>query len=59
MLVGLILCLIGLVVFIYGMINMSPANALANSFFVMVGIFLGIAGLLVLMTNAFSGGFVF
>jgi len=54
--VGFALCVLGLVVFLYGIGNMTPANAVSNSFFAVIGIFLGIAGLLVLVMNVFSHG---
>ncbi|MFQ6068162.1 MAG: hypothetical protein ACE5KD_01320 [Candidatus Bathyarchaeia archaeon] len=56
MLVGVVLCIIGLVVFLYGISSMTPLNAVSNSFLIVIGIFLGIAGFLVIVINAFSGG---
>jgi len=58
-LVGAVLCLLGLVIFLYGITNMTAVNAVSNSFLVVIGMFLGIAGLLVLITNVFSGGSLF
>lgn len=58
-LVGVVLCLLGLVFFIVGMTNMTTVNAVSNSFLIVVGMFLGIAGFLVLIVNTFSGGSVF
>ncbi|MCK4478729.1 hypothetical protein KAU88_09440 [Candidatus Bathyarchaeota archaeon] len=57
--VGVVLCLLGLIVFMYGTNNMTPANAVSNSFLVVIGMFLGMAGLIVLITNVFSGGSIF
>ncbi len=56
---GTALCLLGLSVFVYGVINMTHANAVPNSFLVVIGLFLGMAGLLVMVTNAFSSGSLF
>lgn len=58
-LVGVVLCLVGFVIFIAGIINMTPVNAVSNSFLVIIGVFLGIAGFLVLIINAFGGGSIF
>jgi len=58
-LVGVVLCLIGFIIFVVGMINMTPVNAVSNSFLIIIGIFLGIAGFLVLIINAFAGGSIF
>ncbi len=55
-LVGIILCLLGFIVFTYGLVGMNPINAVHNSFLVLIGMFLGIAGLLVLLINVLSGG---
>ncbi len=57
--VGITLCILGLLFFLCGIINMAQANAISNSFLVVIGIFLGMAGLLVLIANAFSGGSIF
>ena len=59
LLVGVVLCLIGFIIIVVGMINMTPVNAVSNSFLIIIGIFLGIAGLLVLTINAFAGGSIF
>jgi len=58
-LVGIVLCLLGFVVFICGISNMTPINAVSNSFLIIIGMFLGIAGLIVLITSVFSGGSIF
>ena len=57
--IGLVLCFIGLVVFIYGLNNMDWATAISNSFLAVVGMFLGIAGLIVFLVCAFSRGSAF
>lgn len=59
MFVGVMLCLLGLIVFLYGTTGMSQANAVSNSFLIIVGIFLGMAGLLVFATSVFSRGPIF
>lgn len=56
--VGLILCFLGLAVFIYGLKSMDWARAISNSFLAVIGIFLGIAGLIVFLISAFSSGSV-
>ena len=53
--VGAILCLLGLVIFVYGIINMNYTSAVSSSFIVVLGIFTGMAGMLMLMMNLFSG----
>ncbi len=58
-LVGVALCLLGFALFVYGISNMTSANTVSNSFLVVISIFLGVAGLLVLITNAFSSGSLF
>jgi len=57
--VGVVLCLLGLSVFVYGTSSMTSSNAVSNSFLVVIGIFLGIAGLLVLIINVFARGSVY
>jgi len=58
-LVGLILCILGFAIFLYGTTNMTHVTAVSDSFLVVVGIFLGIAGFLVFVAGAFSSGFTF
>ena len=50
---GAILCLLGLTIFAYGISNMNYANAISSSFIVVLGIFTGMAGMLMLMMNLF------
>jgi hypothetical protein len=57
--VGIILSILGFVVFLLGIVNMTQTNAISNSILVVIGIFLGMAGLLILITNIFSGGSLF
>ena len=59
MLVGVVLCLVGFIIFIVGMNNMTTMNAVSNSFLIIIGMFLGIAGFLVLIINTFSTGSIF
>ena len=59
MLVGVVLCLVGFIIFIVGMNNMTTMNAVSNSFLIIIGMFLGIAGFLVLIINTFSAGSIF
>lgn len=55
--VGAFLCLLSLAFFIYGIVTMTSANAASSALIIVVGVFLGIAGFLVLAANFFSGGF--
>jgi len=55
--VGIILCLLGVTLFASGLVNVNYATADFSSFLVVVGIFLGMAGLLVLAMNFFFSGF--
>ena len=50
---GIILCFVGLILFAYGISNMSQINAISNSFLIIIGIFLGMAGMLMLAMNVF------
>ena len=59
LLVGLILCFIGFAIFLYGTTNMTRVTVVSDSFLVVVGIFLGIAGFLVFVAGAFSSGSMF
>jgi uncharacterized membrane protein len=51
--VGAILCLLGLIIFAYGISTMNYTNAFSSSFTIIVGIFTGMAGLLMLMMDLF------
>jgi uncharacterized membrane protein len=53
--VGVVLCVIGLIIFVYGTSNMNYANAVSSSFVIVLGILTGMAGMLMLMMNLFSG----
>ncbi|MGB9135632.1 MAG: hypothetical protein WCC63_08665 [Candidatus Bathyarchaeia archaeon] len=57
--VGVVLCLLGLTLFVYGLVTMTYAGAMSSSFLIVVGIFLGMGGLLVLAMTLFSGGSLF
>jgi hypothetical protein len=57
--VGAILSVVGLIVFLYGTAEMNQANAVSNSFLIVVGVFLGMAGFFVLATSIFSRGSIF
>lgn len=59
MVVGVVLCLAGLALFVYGWVTMTHGGVLSSSAPVVVGIFLGMAGLLVLTMNLFSHGPLF
>lgn len=50
---GAILCLLGLIIFAYGISNMNYTNAVSSSFTIVVGIFTGMVGMLMLMMNLF------
>jgi uncharacterized membrane protein len=51
--VGAILCLLGLIIFAYGISNMNYTNAVTSSFIIIIGIFTGMAGLFMLMMDMF------
>jgi len=53
-LAGAILCVSGLSLFAYGMSSMSVASALSNSYIVMIGIFIGMAGMLILLMDLYG-----
>lgn len=57
--IGLILCFLGLAVFIYGLNSLDWATAISHSFLAVIGIFLGIAGFIVFLVSAFSRGSAF
>ena len=56
---GMLLCVLGLAVFVYGMSNMTRLNIVSNSLLVVLGIFIGMAGFLVLMMHLFFRGSAF
>ena len=53
---GAILCLLGLIILAYGISNMNYMNAVSSSFTIIVGIFIGMAGLFMLMMDLFPWG---
>jgi hypothetical protein len=57
--VGIVLCILGAALFLYGLVSMNYAMANFSSFLVVIGIFLGMTGLLVLAMNFFSSGSLF
>lgn len=59
MVVGMTLCLAGFALFLYGWVTMTHGAVISSSAPVVVGIFLGMAGLLVLALNLFSQGSLF
>jgi uncharacterized membrane protein len=50
---GAILCLLGLIIFAYGISNMNYTSAVSSSYIIVLGIFVGMAGMLMLMMNLF------
>lgn len=57
MVAGAILCVLGLSLFAYGMSGMSSmsyAGAVSNSYIIIVGIFIGMVGMLMLMMDLYS-----
>jgi uncharacterized membrane protein len=48
---GAVLCLLGLIVLAYGISTMNYADAVSSSLAIILGIFIGIAGLFMLMMN--------
>lgn len=52
-LVGFLLAMLGLAIFIYGIYAMEPGDLLSSTFLVVIGVFLGMAGLFVLLWNVF------
>ncbi len=51
---GAFLCVLGLILFAYGMSGMSYTSAVSNSSIVVMGIFIGMAGMLMLMFDLFG-----
>lgn len=51
---GVILCVLGLSLFAYGMSSMSYASAVSNSHIVIIGIFTGMAGMFILVMDLFA-----
>ena len=51
---GAILCVLGVSLFAYGISSMSYASAVSNSYIVMIGIFTGMAGMLILMMDLYA-----
>ena len=53
--VGVLLIVLGLVTYAYGTNMTNPEDPLSSMYGAVIGIFLGIAGLLVLVANVFRG----
>ncbi|KPV64111.1 MAG: hypothetical protein AOA66_0425 [Candidatus Bathyarchaeota archaeon BA2] len=53
--VGVLLIILGLVAYAYGTNMTNPKDPLSGIYGAVIGIFLGIAGLLVLAANVFRG----
>ena len=51
---GAILCLLGLIIFAYGWSNINYTRAVSSSYIIVVGVFVGMAGMLMLMMNLFN-----
>ncbi len=54
---GVILCILGLSLFAYGMSSLnslSYGGALSNSYIVIIGVFIGMVGIFVLMMDLFG-----
>lgn len=57
--VGVLLAMIGSTIFLYGLYAMNTGDLLSNTFLIITGIFLGMAGLLILLTQVFPGFSIF
>lgn len=57
--VGSVLCFVGVVLFVYGTTDVTFLNAVSNMFLSVIGMFLMLAGLLVLIVNLFGKGSIF
>ena len=53
--VGVVLIILGLATSVYGMNMTKPEDPLSGIYGVVIGVFLGIAGLLVLFSSIFRG----
>jgi Mg2+ and Co2+ transporter CorA len=53
--VGVLLIVLGLITYVYGMNLAKPEDPLSGVYGAVIGVFLGIAGLLVLVSNVFRG----
>jgi len=56
--VGVLLIVLGLATYVYGVNMMKPEDPLSGTYCAVIGVFLGIAGLLVLFSNVFRGSLV-
>lgn len=57
--VGVLLAMVGLAIFVYGMYAMKTEDFLSSTFLVVIGVFLGMAGLFVLLLQVFPSSSVF
>ncbi|MGQ9565336.1 MAG: hypothetical protein ACUVT5_02170 [Candidatus Bathyarchaeales archaeon] len=57
--VGSVLCFVGVVLFVHGTTDVTFLNAVSNMFLSVIGMFLMLAGLLVLIVNLFGKGSIF
>lgn len=56
---GIVLAMVGFVIFIYSTYAMSSGDLLSSAFLLVVGVFLGMAGLFVLLSQVLPGSSVF
>jgi protein-S-isoprenylcysteine O-methyltransferase Ste14 len=52
---GAILCLLGLMMLAYGMNTMDYTNTVSSSFTIILGVFIGMIGLVILMIDFLPG----
>lgn len=56
---GIVLAMVGFVIFVYSTYAMSSGDLLSSAFLLVVGVFLGMAGLFVLLSQVLPGSSVF
>jgi hypothetical protein len=56
---GILLAMVGFAIFIYSTYAMSTGDLLSSTFLLVVGVFLGMAGLFVLLSQVLPGSSVF
>jgi len=56
---GILLATVGFAIFIYSTYAMSTGDLLSSTFLLVVGVFLGMAGLFVLLSQVLPGSSVF
>ena len=57
--VGVLLAMVGLAIFVYSMYAMKTGDLLSSTSLVVIGVFLGMAGLFVLLSQVFPSSSVF